>query len=45
METFNPVRDPQPLSQVLTRQFNLGRQSLFSVRSVLALFFILGHTT
>lgn len=45
METFNPVRDAQPLSQVLAHLFTLGRQNLFSVRSIPALFFIRGHTT
>ena len=45
METFNPVRDAQPLSQVLAHLFTLGRQNLFSAGSMSALFFIHGHTT
>ena len=44
METFNPVHDAQPLSQVLTGIFTLGSQDLFSAGSMSALFSIYGHT-
>jgi hypothetical protein len=39
METFNPVRDAQPLSQVLTDIFTLGSRDLFGAGSTLVPFF------
>jgi hypothetical protein len=45
METFNQVRDAQPVSQILAHLFTLGRQNLFSVGSMPALFSIHGHAT